>query len=129
LAQRLARTCGYLIYVLEHAALTECLSDYPSIGPILEPPSTHLQEAVQAALASTAHACPSGLLTRRERDVLALMAHGYSVPAIAQGLQVAVGTIGKHQENIYAKLGVHSPIDAVLTAHRSGVIRYITADD
>jgi DNA-binding CsgD family transcriptional regulator len=52
-------------------------------------------------------------LTPREREVLALVAEGRSNAEIAQSLCVAPGTVRKHLENVYAKLGVHTRTAAV----------------
>ncbi len=45
-----------------------------------------------------------GRLTSREREVLALMAEGHSNAAIAQLLTVSDSAVGKHINNIFAKL-------------------------
>ena len=47
-------------------------------------------------------------LTRREEDVLALLAQGKSVPRIEQELCISNGTAKSHVRHIYAKLDVHS---------------------
>ena len=49
---------------------------------------------------------PVGLLTDREREVLALMAEGRSNSAIAARLVVTERTVEKHATNIFAKLGL-----------------------
>jgi DNA-binding CsgD family transcriptional regulator len=45
-------------------------------------------------------------LTHREREVLELLATGLSNAAIAERLWISTGTVKKHLDNIYAKLGV-----------------------
>jgi DNA-binding CsgD family transcriptional regulator len=52
-------------------------------------------------------------LTRREREVLALVAEGLSNAEIARRLWVAESTVAKHLEQAYAKLGVHSRTAAI----------------
>jgi serine/threonine-protein kinase PknK len=47
---------------------------------------------------------PLGVLTARERDVLALMAEGRSNTGIAGSLWIAEGTVEKHVRNIFQKL-------------------------
>jgi DNA-binding NarL/FixJ family response regulator len=49
-----------------------------------------------------------GLLSRRESEVLPLLAQGHSNARIAVALQVGVETIRTHARNIYRKLGVSS---------------------
>ena len=47
-------------------------------------------------------------LTRRERDVLDLLAMGRSVPYISEALFVSKNTVESHVKAIYRKVGVHS---------------------
>lgn len=49
---------------------------------------------------------PLHALTPRERDVLVLMAEGWSNGAIAEKLTVGLGAVEKHVGNIFAKLGL-----------------------
>jgi ATP/maltotriose-dependent transcriptional regulator MalT len=51
---------------------------------------------------------PAGL-TRREAEVLALMARGLSNAEIADGLVLSIRTVERHISNIYDKLGVNGP--------------------
>ena len=46
-------------------------------------------------------------LTAREAEVLAWLARGYSLRAIASELGVTAGTVDTHVRHIYQKLGVH----------------------
>ena len=55
-------------------------------------------------------------LTRREREVLSLMAEGLSNPAMAEQLIVSVGTIKAHTNKIYMKLGVKNRVQAIARA-------------
>jgi LuxR family maltose regulon positive regulatory protein len=51
-------------------------------------------------------------LTSRERQVLRLLAAGYSNPAIAHELVVSVHTVRTQVQNIYSKLNVHNRLQA-----------------
>jgi DNA-binding CsgD family transcriptional regulator len=55
-------------------------------------------------------------LTRREIEVLAWVAAGKTNAQIAEMLSIAPGTVKKHLEHIYEKLGVSSRTDAAVTA-------------
>jgi DNA-binding NarL/FixJ family response regulator len=54
---------------------------------------------------------PLAELTPREREVLALMAEGYSNAAIAGRLVVTERAVEKHVSNIFMKLGFASEPD------------------
>jgi DNA-binding CsgD family transcriptional regulator len=60
-----------------------------------------------------------GNLTRREREILALVAEGRSNTEIAAKLWLSAGTVRIHLQHIYAKLGVGNRTAAV--AHFSSV--------
>ena len=55
-------------------------------------------------------------LSEREIEVLQLIADGLSNREIAERLTIAVGTAKRHVSNIYAKLDVHSRVQAVARA-------------
>jgi two-component system, NarL family, nitrate/nitrite response regulator NarL len=60
-------------------------------------------------------------LTRREREVLALLADGLDPNTIALSLVISPKTVATHIQRILAKLGVHSRTQAVALAHREGL--------
>jgi LuxR family maltose regulon positive regulatory protein len=62
-------------------------------------------------------------LSEREQEVLALIAAGLSNQEIAQRLVVTVSTVKTHLNNIYAKLHVHTRLQAVTRAHDAGMLR------
>jgi DNA-binding NarL/FixJ family response regulator len=62
-------------------------------------------------------------LTRRELEVLSVMAEGASDKEIAHALGISHNTARKHVQNIIGKLGAHSKLEAIVIAVREGVIR------
>ncbi|MBQ1070714.1 DNA-binding response regulator, partial [Micromonospora sp. D75] len=66
---------------------------------------------------------PGTALTRRETEVLALVADGLSNHSIGTRLHLTEGTVKSHLARIYAKLGVESRTAAVATATELGLIR------
>jgi LuxR family maltose regulon positive regulatory protein len=58
---------------------------------------------------------PAGTLslTRREREILALLAAGLSNREMAARLVIAEGTLKRHIANLYRKLGVHNRAQAI----------------
>lgn len=71
--------------------------------------------------AASADAAPDGLdrLTPREAEILELVAAGLTNAAIAERLWISPGTVKKHLDNVYAKLGVANRTAAVARAGRA----------
>jgi DNA-binding CsgD family transcriptional regulator len=61
-------------------------------------------------------------LSRRELDVLRLMADGQSNQEIAHVLVVALNTVKMHIKHIYRKLNVKNRVQAVAQAHVLGLV-------
>jgi len=106
--------------------------------------AAEVAEAVRAAAAGEALISPALLarllpklnrthrevgadLTDREREILALLAKGWSNRIIASELFLSLNTIRNHIQSILRKLGAHSKLEAVATAVREGVIDYPTS--
>ncbi|MEU5688368.1 response regulator [Streptomyces venezuelae] len=66
---------------------------------------------------------PATTLTRRETEVLALVADGLSNQAIGARLHLTEGTVKSHLARIYAKLDVDSRTSAVAVGTQLGLIR------
>ncbi|MEU3553267.1 response regulator [Streptomyces fragilis] len=66
---------------------------------------------------------PHATLTRRETEVLSLVAEGLSNQAIGRRLHLTEGTVKSHLARVYAKLGTGSRTAAVATASDLGLIR------
>lgn len=67
---------------------------------------------------------PSGpQLSRRETEVLRLLADGLGVAAIARKLFVSESTAKTHISKIYEKLGAANRAQAIMNAIRSGLLR------
>jgi DNA-binding NarL/FixJ family response regulator len=61
-------------------------------------------------------------LTRREREVLALLAKGVSKDAIAATLVISPQTARTHIQNVITKLGVHSRLEAAMFVTQNGIV-------
>ena len=61
-------------------------------------------------------------LSEREIEVLRLIADGFSNAEIAERLVIAQGTVKRHINNIYGKLGVQSRTQAVAKAREIGLL-------
>jgi DNA-binding NarL/FixJ family response regulator len=64
----------------------------------------------------------SALLTKREREVVRLLAQGHSNRAISAELYVSLHTVRNHVQNILEKLNAHSKLEAVAVARREGLL-------
>ena len=61
-------------------------------------------------------------LTRREIDVLTLIAKGLTRKEVANKLNVSANTSAEHIQNIYQKLNINSRAEAALEACRLGLV-------
>jgi DNA-binding NarL/FixJ family response regulator len=63
-------------------------------------------------------------LSRREHEVLRLLAAGRDLRSIARELSISPNTCRGHLQSTLAKLRVHSQLEAVLAARRLGLVPY-----
>ena len=63
-----------------------------------------------------------GSVSRREREVLDLVAQGLTTEEVAQRLQISAVTVRSHVQNAIEKLGAHNRVHAVVLALRAGEI-------
>ncbi len=61
-------------------------------------------------------------LTRREKEVLALLADGADNESIAEALVISPQTARTHIQNILGKLGVHSRLEAAAFVVQNGIL-------
>ena len=64
-----------------------------------------------------------GALTRRQLEILELLARRWSNKEIAAQARVSAGTVKRHTEDIYRKLGVHGRREAVDKAVGLGILK------
>ena len=63
------------------------------------------------------------LVTKREEEVLQLIADGCSTPEVAQRLYISQKTVKNHLASIYEKLNARDRTQAVLLAVRMGIVK------
>ena len=63
----------------------------------------------------------AGRLTRREREVLELVAAGNTSAQIAIKLSISIRTVDSHRANLIGKLGISSQVELVRFALRNGL--------
>jgi DNA-binding NarL/FixJ family response regulator len=98
--------------------------------PLPDPPATRLPVPAEAA-SEPPPARPerddhAELLVRslseRERQVLAMLARGWSNRRIAETCFLSLNTVRTHVQNVLVKLGVHSKLEAAALAMRQGLV-------
>jgi len=129
-ALQLAEPEGYVLLFLEAG---------PAVLPLLRaiaqrtaapgPVSQYARRLLTAFPGAQPAAAPAGThsdmvepLTRRELQVLGLIAEGCSNQEIAGRLVITVSAVKKHTGNIYGKLGVASRTQAIARARRLGLL-------
>jgi len=68
-------------------------------------------------------AIPVSVLTRREEEVVKLIAEGHSSKEIAQSLVISIKTVERHRANILEKLGMRDRTEITRYAIRVGLIQ------
>ena len=106
------------------------LARYRLLQTASRPESAVATGGAPAAVAEPAEKAQTGraLLSRREQEVLTLIARGFSYAEIARLQGLSVHTVQTHIKHLYGKLAVHSKNEAVFEAMRLGLLRHPGAD-
>lgn len=117
-----ALKAGIRGYVLKAQAATDLVNAIREIlrGAVYLSPG--ISEAVVKAYMSKKEQ-PGDLLTDRERQVLQLIAEGYTTKKIASLLDLSVKTAESHRTRIMQKLDIHDTAGLVRYAIRRGLIK------
>jgi DNA-binding NarL/FixJ family response regulator len=108
---------GYLLKDVDVQELARALRTVHAGQPYLHP------EATRHLLRATTRPGPAPeRLTRREQEVLVLVARGLTNRAIAQALGIAEKTASVHVSNVLAKLSLASRTQAALYAAHVGLV-------
>jgi DNA-binding NarL/FixJ family response regulator len=83
--------------------------------------ATMLDEVRRLAVPSPAE--EDRVITKREEEVLQLIADGCSTPEVAERLYISQKTVKNHLASIYQKLDARDRTQAVLQAVRMGIVR------
>jgi len=89
-------------------ALHMIMSGEPAFDPAPVLPARHPAAAV--------------VLTPREKEVLRRIVAGQHTQQMAREMNIAVGTLRTYVKNVFAKLGVHSRLEAAAVASRTNLL-------
>jgi DNA-binding NarL/FixJ family response regulator len=117
-----AGAAGYLLKDVEPAELARAIRAAYSGEAVIDPTAAaRLLQAI--ADGSSATVQEPERLTRREREVLELIARGRSNKRIARELDISEKTVKTHVGHLLAKLGVSDRTQAALLAVREGLVK------
>jgi len=116
---------GYLLKDTSPEELVEALRAVAAGNSLLSPAMAArlLDEFAVLVRRHEGPAEGAGALSRRELEVLTLVAEGLNNRAIAEALFISENTVKNHIRNIHEKLQVHSRMEAVVRAVREGVLQ------
>ncbi|WP_406944713.1 response regulator [Halobacillus sp. SY10] len=125
---------GYLLKEMDSDALIDAIKVVGAGGSYLHPKVTHNLVAEYRRLADSKggsayrtieYRKPLHLLTRRECEVLQLLADGNSNRGVAEALYISEKTVKNHVSNILQKMNVNDRTQAVVTAIKNGWVEVI----
>ncbi|WP_175990085.1 response regulator transcription factor [Bacillus sp. Marseille-Q1617] len=120
---------GYLLKEMDSEALIDAVKVVAEGGSYVHPKVTHNLVAEYKRLANAQNSGgfqqsevrrPLHLLTRRECEVLQMLADGKSNRGIGEALYISEKTVKNHVSNILQKMNVNDRTQAVVTAIKNG---------
>lgn len=119
LAQDLDQSLATLV---ERAAQARAFASEADHGSDIEPHASGRAQGAQGPAGGEGHAAPPARLTRREAEVLGLLAQGLSNREIAAVLWLSERTIERHITSLYRRIDVHRRSEATAYAMRHGLV-------
>ncbi len=126
---------GYLLKEMDSDALIDAIKVVSDGGSYLHPKVTHnlVMEYRRLAKENASNISENGieyrkplhLLTKRECQVLQLLADGKSNRAVAETLYISEKTVKNHVSNILQKMNVNDRTQAVVSAIRKGWVEVV----
>ena len=119
-------------FIMKDATVQDLVSTIRSValGADVVPPAltgtllSHI--AQQAAVRQVPGAADVVRMTKREKEIMNLIAEGLSNKEIAQQLNIATYTVKSHVHNILEKLALHSRLQIAAYTHRAGPLSAAT---
>ena len=116
---------GAMGYILKDAAAHELLEAIHAIRrgePVLSPAITRLVIENYLRWGDLQQDDSTDRLSPREREVLQLIAEGYSSKQIAEILSISIKTVQAHRTNLMSKLDLHDRADLIKYAIQRKII-------
>ncbi len=114
---------GFLLKDVSVERLADAIRQVHNGASLIRPAVTErIEERVRQITPRFASLDPPDRLTRRETEVLRLMAGGYSNREIAESLELSEGVVKNHVSNVLSKLGVRDRTRAVLKGIELGYV-------
>lgn len=113
-------------YLLKGTALEELKRDIRSLAcggsPLSPMIARKLLNRLQTKAVDEKPVAGETTLTHREREILEMIAKGFSYTETAEICGISAATVHSHLKSIYSKLEVHSKTEAVYEARRRSLI-------
>jgi two-component system response regulator NreC len=111
-------------YILKRAAEAELISAIRTIlrGDLYVDPSMVRGLLEESRQVQVKQSDQTESLTPRETEILRLIVEGYTNRQIGQELNISIRTVEGHRANISDKLGLHSRVELVRYARKTGLI-------
>ena len=114
---------GFLLKDVSVERLADAIRQVHNGASLIRPVVTErIEERVRQITPQFDSLDPPDRLTRRETEILRLMAGGYSNREIAESLELSEGVVKNHVSNVLSKLGVRDRTRAVLKGIELGHI-------
>ena len=115
-----AGVSGYLLKDASAAALVDAARQAVEGGAVIHPQitKTFIEEVQHADEAPT-----TTPLSKREREILQMVANGSTTKEVARDLGISPHTVKTHLERIFEKLGANDRAQAVAIAIRAGLVQ------
>lgn len=116
-------------YIVKKAADTELLTAIRTVvrgrayfNVTQEPPPTAAESLAVANTSRDRKGTPLDSLSEREREVLLLVAQGFTNQAIADKIYLSVKTVESYRSRLMVKLGLHSRADLMRLVIETGLL-------
>lgn len=110
---------GYLLKKTPKEKILEALKELHDGG---SPMSTQIaRKVIQAFQKTKPLGEAAASLTKKEKDILDLLAKGFLYKEIAEKTSITTNTVKQHIHNIYEKLHVHNRTEAINKVYKKGL--------